>query len=121
MTSLAPALMTTPLMPEEVAMPARSLGLLMLIDLVMVTEPKSPGSRTSISPPAIVCANAAAKVRQGEEPEHGLESLPDVAETHVRADCVPLEDEKVAATLSTAFTVAEHPPDPLHAPVQPLK
>ena len=55
----------------------------MLIALVMVTGPKSPGSRTSISPPAALSASAAAKVRQGAVSEQGLESLPN-PETQVR-------------------------------------
>src|ERR1700688_425863 len=92
----------------------------MLIALVIVTGPKSPGSRTSTSPPAVVWASAAAKVRQGDDRVHGLESLPCVAETHVWLACTaPLA--KFAATLFAAFIATEQMPVPLQAPLQPLK
>ena len=93
----------------------------MLIALVMVTAPKSPASRTSISPPAAVCASAAAKVRQGAVRVHGLASLPEAADTHVWFACgVPLP-LKAADTLAAAFIVTTQLPVPLHAPPQPLK
>src|ERR1700693_2147428 len=85
-TALEPALMTMPLVPGGVGVPPAPPAALpkMVIDLVMVTGPESPGSRALISPPAGVCASAAAKVRQGEERVHGFESLPEAAETQVR-------------------------------------
>src|SRR5580700_6353009 len=93
----------------------------MLTALVMVTGPKSPVSRTSISPPAMVWASAAANVRQGDERVHGLESLPDAAETQVRPDCNSVPLIKLAETLCAEFIVTEQPPVPVQAPVQPLK
>jgi len=48
------------------------LSLVMLIDLVMVTAPNPPGSRTLISPPAIVFVIAPANVLQGAVRLHGL-------------------------------------------------
>jgi hypothetical protein len=93
----------------------------MLTDLVMVTGPKSSGSSTSISPPAVVCASAVAKVRQGDMRVHGLASLPNVAETQVRADGDGADAEKIAVTLSSEFIVTRQPPLPLQAPPQPLK
>jgi hypothetical protein len=48
----------------------------MLIDLVMVTAPKPPGSRTLISPPAAVFEIAPAKVLQGAVRLQGLASSP---------------------------------------------
>ena len=93
----------------------------MLTDLVMVTGPKSPGSSTSISPPASVCASAAAKVRHGDARVHGLESLPDVAETQVRLFAGSPPVVKAADTLSAALIVTEQPPLPLQAPLQPMK
>src|ERR1700676_1714150 len=94
----------------------------MLTDLVMVTGPKSPGSRTSISPPPAVCASAAAKVRQGDMRVHGLESLPNAAETKVCDDGPPPpDDENIAVTLSSEFMVTRQLPLPLQAPPQPLK
>ena len=53
------------------------------IDLVMVTAPKPPGSRQSISPPAAVLEIAPAKVLQGAVRLHGLASSP-TPETQVR-------------------------------------
>jgi hypothetical protein len=93
----------------------------MLTDLLMVTGPKSPGSRTSISPPAGVWASAAAKVRQGDDRVHELESLPEVAETQVRLFGGSPLVVNAADTLSVALIVTEQPPLPLQAPLQPMK
>src|ERR1700709_2166466 len=54
-----------------------------VIDLVIVSVPKPPGSRQSISPPAAVLEIAPAKVLQGAVRLHGLTSSP-TPETHVR-------------------------------------
>src|ERR1700733_1418271 len=115
--------MTMPLVPDEGVAPAPPAALpKMVIALAMVTGPKSPGSRTSISPPALVCASAAAKVRQGDMRVHGLESLPKVADTKVCGDGPPPpDDEKIAVTLSSEFMVSRQLPLPLQAPPQPLK
>jgi hypothetical protein len=125
-TSLVPALTTIPLVPGLPAeeMPAKSaLLLIMMIDLLIVTGPKSPGSRTAISPPAIVLASAAAKVRHGDCRVHGLESLPNDAETQVCEDDDPPDSENVTDALSAAFIVTlqvAFVPLPLHAPPQLL-
>ena len=58
----------------------------MVIDLVMVTAPKPPGSRQLISPPAAVFEIAPAKVLQGAVRLHGLTSSP-TPETQVRVAC----------------------------------
>src|SRR5580704_7235972 len=55
----------------------------MVIDLVMVTVPKPPGSNASISPPAAVFAMAPAKVMHGDVRLHGLLSSP-TPDTQVR-------------------------------------
>ena len=55
----------------------------MVIDLVMVTAPKPPGSRTLISPPGTVLEMAPAKVLQGAVRLQGLASSP-TPDTHVR-------------------------------------
>src|ERR1700722_15927697 len=125
-TSLEPALMTMPLVPGEGVVPATAAPPTafpkMVSDLAMVTGPKSPGSSTSISPPAVVCASAAAKVRQGAERVHGLESLPNVAETKVCDEGPPPpDDENIAVTLSSEFMVTRQVPLPVQAPPQPLK
>jgi hypothetical protein len=111
-----------PLVPVEVLMPAPPAALpKMVIDLVMVTGPKSPGSRTSISPPAVVCASATAKVRQGDTRVHGFESLPIVADTKVCDEGPPPPDaENIAVTLSSEFMVTTQLPLPLQAPPQLL-
>src|SRR5262245_33864187 len=56
---------------------------LMVIDLVIVTAPKPPGSSTEISPPVAVFEIAPAKVLHGAVRLHGLASSP-TPETHVR-------------------------------------
>src|SRR5215813_2557491 len=81
--SVAPALMMMPLVPatsvEATCPPPPS----MVIDLVMVTAPKPPGSRALISPLTAVFEIAPAKVLQGAVRLHGLASSP-TPETHVR-------------------------------------
>jgi hypothetical protein len=52
---------------------------------------------------------------------HGLASLPNVAETQVRADGDGADAEKIAVTLSSEFIVTRQLPLPLQAPPQPLK
>src|SRR6266850_52893 len=72
----------------------------MVIDLVIVTAPKPPGSSALISPPGAVLEMAPAKVLQGAVRLQGLASLP-VPETHVRlacavAGCVPSAKDNAA-------------------------
>src|SRR5687767_7332538 len=55
----------------------------MVIDLVMLSAPKPPGSRTLISPPVAVFEIAPAKVLHGAVRLHGLASSP-TPETQVR-------------------------------------
>src|ERR1700692_5051709 len=94
----------------------------MLTDWVMVTEPKSPGSSTSISPPAGVWASAAVKVRQGDTRVHGLELLPEVAETQVRVFAGSPLVVNAADTFSGPSISTEQVPVPLQkAPLQPIK
>ena len=57
-----------------------------VIALTIVTAPKPPGSRASISPPAAVFEMAPAKVLQGAVRLHGLASLP-TPDTQVRVAC----------------------------------
>ena len=54
---------------------------------------------------------------------HGLESLPELAETHVRATADPPDSANVTDALSAAFIVTlqvAFVPLPLHAPPQLL-
>src|ERR1700710_2318072 len=57
-----------------------------VMDLLMVTPPKPPGSRQLISPPAAVLEMAPANVLHGAVRLHGLTSSP-TPETQVRVAC----------------------------------
>src|SRR4029077_7487571 len=70
----------------ETSTPASELSEEMVIDLVMVTAPKPPGSRTLISPPGAVFEMAPANVLHGAVRLHGLASSP-TPETQVRVAC----------------------------------
>ncbi|WP_154070969.1 hypothetical protein [Bradyrhizobium lablabi] len=80
--SAAPALMLVPLVPATKTDPSVALQL-SVIDLVMVTAPKPPGSRQLISLAAAVLEIAPANVLQGAVRLHGWASSP-TPETHVR-------------------------------------
>src|SRR6185436_6699774 len=58
----------------------------MVRDLLTVTPPKPPGSRTEISPPVAVLEIAPANVLHGAVRLHGSASLP-TPDTHVRVAC----------------------------------
>src|SRR5687768_5006667 len=83
--SAAAALIRTPVLPA-LRMPASVPVPLMVMDFVIVTAPKPPGSRTLISPPAAVLEIAPANVLQGAVRLHGLASSP-TPETQVRVAC----------------------------------
>ena len=87
--SLAAALMTTPLVPDARMDASPGPGPPSIVmDLVMVTAPKPPGSIVSISPRTAVFEIAPANVLHGAVREHGLASSP-TPETHVRVATVP--------------------------------
>src|SRR3984957_1514412 len=72
-----PPVTLMPLVPETSTppiLPAAEQS--MVIDLVMVSAPKPPGSRQSISPAVAVLEIAPAKVLQGAVRLHGLASSP---------------------------------------------
>src|SRR5687768_5176835 len=75
----------------------------MVIDLVIVTAPKPPGSRQLISPPAAVLEIAPAKVLHGAVRLHGLTSSP-TPDTQVRVACA--EAGAVHASPPAAITMA---------------
>src|ERR1041384_6112484 len=77
----------------------------MVIDLVIVTPPNPPGSRTLISPPPAVLEMAPAKVLHGAVRLHGFASSP-TPETQVRVACA-----LAGVTLSIA---AMSPPKRVH-------
>src|ERR1051326_1763338 len=83
--SFAPALMLMALVPDT-STPASKPSELIVIDLVIVTPPKPPGSSTLISPAGAVLEIAPAKVLQGAVRLHGLASSP-TPETQVRVAC----------------------------------
>src|SRR5438034_4161278 len=84
-TSFEPALMITPWTPLD-RMPPAFGPPSMVMPLVMVTAPKPPGSRASITPPGAVFEIAPANVLHGAVRLHGLTSSP-TPETHVRVAC----------------------------------
>src|SRR5437763_16523864 len=95
--AVAESLTFTPLTPDasiDPNVPPQS----MVIDLVIVTVPKPPGSRQLISPPAAVFEMAPAKVLQGAVRLHGLTSSP-TPETQERVAC---------ARAGTAASVGRH-------------
>jgi hypothetical protein len=81
---VAGMLKVMPLPPARA--PPSVYGQEMVIDLMMLTAPKPPGSRQLISPPAAVLEMAPAKVLQGAVRLHGLTSSP-TPETQVRVAC----------------------------------
>src|SRR5438270_13834374 len=95
MISLAAAFTMIALVPGARMLASPAPSLVMLIDFVMVTAPYPPGSRTLISPPAVVFEIAPAKVLHGATREHGLASSP-VPETHVRVACAWASDASIA-------------------------
>ena len=99
-TSVSRALMITPLVPEA-RIPARVPVPSMVMDLVIVTAPKPPGSRASISPQAAVFEIAPAKVLQGAVRLQGLASSP-TPDTHVRVACACARDTKASVKITTA-------------------
>src|SRR3982751_2224670 len=94
LTSVASVMLTKiPLVPAakiEAKVPWPSI----VIDLLMVTVPKPPGSRASISPSLAVFEIAPANVLQGAVRLHGLVSLP-TPDTHVLVACACAKEERV--------------------------
>src|SRR5262245_56391258 len=87
-SAFAGVLTTMPLADPDASTPAVPVdGQLIVIDLVIVTAPKAPGSRQLIAPPAAVFVMALAKVLHGAERLHGLASSPPAPETQVREGC----------------------------------
>src|SRR5881227_4126217 len=84
-TLVLSALIMTPVV-SEARIPARVPVPSMVIDLVIVTAPKPPGSRASISPQSAVLEIAPAKVLQGAVRLQGLASSP-TPDTQVRVAC----------------------------------
>src|SRR5262249_22982630 len=87
--AVALSLMFIPLVPDDRMEPNVPLQS-RVIDLVMVTEPKPPGSRQLISPPAAVFEIAPAKVLHGAVRLHGLTSSP-TPDIQVRVACACAE------------------------------
>src|SRR5215813_6092294 len=99
-TSVFAALIVIPVTREariEAKVPVPSS----VIDLVIVTAPKPPGSRASISPQGAVFEMAPAQVLQGAVRLHGLASSP-TPDTHVRDACAWTIDVKAHVKTNTA-------------------
>src|SRR2546425_3692559 len=73
----------------------------MVIDLVMVTAPKPPGSRQLISPLTAVFEMAPAKVLQGAVRLHGLASSP-TPDTQVRDACARAKEANANMKIAIA-------------------
>src|SRR5258705_5973367 len=99
-TSVLAALMMMPVVREariDANVPVPSS----VIDLVMVTAPKPPGSKASISPQAAVFEMAPAQVLHGAVRLHGLASSP-TPDTHVRVACAWAIEATVKVKMATA-------------------
>src|SRR5678810_1435382 len=103
-TSVAAALMTIPL-TSEARMLAKVPVPSSVIDLVMVTAPKPPGSRASISPQAAVFEIAPAHVLQGAVRLHGLASSP-TPDTQVRDACAFAIEAKAKVKIAIATNLS---------------
>src|ERR1700719_72053 len=97
--------MTMPLVPDT-STPASKPTELIVIDLVIVTAPKPPGSRQLISPAAAVLEIAPAKVLHGAVRLQGSASLP-TPDTQVLvacADAVPCPSKSIRAVTKKTTT-----------------
>ena len=94
MTSVEAALMVIPEMPAAEMPPAYGPPPMMM-DFVMVTVPKPPGSSASIYPKADVLEMAPAQVWHGAVRLQGLASLP-TPDTQVRVACAKACSERKA-------------------------
>src|SRR5437899_1706440 len=76
----------------------------MVMGFVIVTPPKPPGSRASVSPPAAVFEIAPANVLHGAVRLHGLTSSP-TPETQVRVACAQagIVTEAASVQIKTVF------------------
>src|SRR5882762_3968150 len=101
--SVAAALTMTPLVPDARTPASPEESWVRLIDLVMVTAPKPPGSSTLNSPPAMVFEIAPAKVLQGAVRLHGLTSSP-TPETQVRVACALAGADAINGTKNPTAT-----------------
>src|SRR6516162_3393742 len=100
-TSVGRAATTMPLVPEARTLATCPPPPSIVILLVMVSAPKPPGSRASISPPGAVFEIAPAKVLHGAVRLHGLASSP-TPDTHVRVACACASEAKNTQTANTA-------------------
>src|ERR1700674_864081 len=104
--SAGPALMVIPFVPDT-STPASTWSERMVIDLVMVTPPNPPGSRTLISPAAAVLEMAPANVLHGAVRLHGLASSP-TPDTQVRVACAFAEPAADTISMSARPSMLAH-------------
>src|SRR2546427_3649983 len=102
-TVIPAPLMLMPFVPAartEPNVPPQSI----VIDFVIVSAPKPPGSRQSISPLGAVFEIAPAKVLHGAVRVHGLASSP-TPETQVRVACAWAMDAKANVKIAIASSL----------------
>src|SRR6516162_8479321 len=104
-TSVGPAETIIPLVPDTKALATCPPPPSIVMALVMVTAPKPPGSRASISPPGAVFEIAPANVLQGAVRLQGLASSP-TPETQVRVACAwaALDNRKIKSRVADVLT-----------------
>src|SRR5437773_2659337 len=88
----------------DTSTPASKRSERIVIDFVMVTPPKPPGSSTLISPPVAVFEIAPANVLHGAVRLHGLTSSP-TPETHVRVACALAKSTYTRESSSVAHMI----------------
>src|SRR2546423_1897416 len=102
---LAESLRLTPLVPAA-SMEANVPPPSMVIDFVMVTAPKPPGSTQSISPPSAVFEMAPAKVLQGAVRLQGFASSP-TPDTHALVACAGAADAQARVATRKGIDLSE--------------
>src|ERR1700680_949605 len=106
--SVAPAATLMPLVPATSTLATCPPPPSIVIALVIVTAPKPPGSRASISPPGAVFEIAPAKVLHGAVRLHGLASSP-TPDTQVRVACAWAMDAKASVKIAIASRLIVNP------------
>src|SRR6516162_8978719 len=104
-TSVGPAETLMPLVPDAKTLATCPPPPSIVSDFVMVSVPKPPGSRASISPPGAVFEIAPANVLQGAVRLQGLTSSP-TPETQVRLACAwaALDNRKIKSRVADVPT-----------------
>ena len=99
--------------------PASNPSELIVIDFVIVTAPKPPGSRTLISPPAAVFEMAPANVLHGAVRLQGFASSP-TPDTQVRVACALADCDARHKNVAARIPISPGRSlmSPLHEPIE---